>query len=143
MGSTGSLNMGLDNNEIQVRNGGVPSTLYLQAEGAPVNIGGLASANGFKLNVDGKIACEELLIDLSGDWPDYVFASDYELISLDEVKKHIDEKGHLPGVPSAKEVEENGIIVGEMNKVLMEKIEELTLYILQQEERIRELENNK
>jgi trimeric autotransporter adhesin len=97
-------------------------------------------ATGYRLSVDGKIAAEEVLVDLDADWPDYVFKSDYKLKSLEEVKAHIQEKGHLPNVPSAKEVQENGILLGNMNKVLMEKIEELTLYILQQEERIKKLE---
>lgn len=98
-------------------------------------------ATGYKLSVDGKVACEEVLVDLSGDWPDYVFQPEYELKSLEEVRNHINEKGHLPGVPSAQEVEENGIKVGEMNKVLMEKVEELTLYIIDLEARLKNLEN--
>jgi hypothetical protein len=105
-----------------------------------VSIGGTKVATGYKLSVDGKIATEEVLVDLDADWPDYVFKSDYKLKSLEEVKAHIQEKGHLPNVPSANEVEENGILLGNMNKVLLEKIEELTLYILQQEERIKKLE---
>ncbi len=100
-------------------------------------VGTTTGAAGFKMSVDGKIACEEVLVDLDGDWPDYVFKQDYELKSLIEVKQHIEEKGHLPGVPSAQEVADNGIVIGEMNKILIEKIEELTLYILQQEEKIK------
>lgn len=107
-----------------------------------VAIGGVTpkKATGYMLSVDGKIAAEEVLVDLSDDWPDYVFKKDYDLKSLDEVKAHISEKGHLPNVPSAKEVEENGILLGNMNKVLIEKIEELTLYILQQEEKLKSYE---
>ena len=100
-------------------------------------------ATGYMLSVNGKIASEEVLVDLDGDWPDYVFKQDYNLRTLAEVKSHILNKGHLPDVPSAKEVEENGILLGNMNKVLLEKIEELTLYILQQEERIKKLEEKK
>lgn len=121
---------------------GAAMDLSLQAPGGNVAIGG-TFATGYRFSVDGKIACEEVLVDLSGDWPDYVFQSDYKLKTLEEVEKHIDRNGHLPGVPSAKEVESNGIQVGEMNKILMEKIEELTLYILQQEKRIKALENSK
>lgn len=61
--------------------------------------------------------------------------------TLEEVEKHIQEKGHLINIPSAKEVEENGIQLGEMNKLLLEKIEELTLYTLEQEEKIQEHKN--
>ncbi|MBK8821009.1 MAG: hypothetical protein IPN49_18715 [Saprospiraceae bacterium] len=97
-------------------------------------------AVGYLLSVDGKIAAEEVLVDLDVDWPDYVFKNNYDLKSLEEVKNFIQEKGHLPNVPSAKEVENNGILLGNMNKVLLEKIEELTLYILQQEERMKNYE---
>lgn len=98
-------------------------------------------ATGYQVSVDGKIACEEVLVEMSGAWPDYVFESDYDLRSLKEVKEFIDQEGHLPGVPSAKEVEEKGLEVGEMNKILMEKIEELTLYILDLEARFKKLES--
>jgi len=103
-------------------------------------IGAEKWATGYRLSVDGKIACEEVMVDLSGSWPDYVFQPEYELKSLEEVQNHINEKGHLPGVPSAEEVEENGIQVGEMNKVLMEKVEELTLYILEQDKALKAAE---
>lgn len=106
-----------------------------------VRIGTLDGATGYVLSVDGKIIGEEVKVQLDQNWPDYVFDSDYQLPSLKEVKQHINEKGHLPGVPSAAEVDENnGFHLGEMNRVLLEKVEELTLYILQQEERIEELE---
>jgi len=72
-------------------------------------------------------------------WPDYVFAPDYELRSLDEVAAFIQENQHLPEVPSAAEVAERGIDVGEMNMLLLKKVEELTLYILQQQKEIDEL----
>ncbi|HRB72612.1 MAG TPA: hypothetical protein PK776_12270, partial [Flavobacterium sp.] len=64
-------------------------------------------------------------------WADYVFESDYNLPTLQQVEKHIKEKGHLKDIPSAKEVEENGIELGEMNKLLLQKVEELTLYIIE------------
>jgi hypothetical protein len=80
---------------------------------------------------------------LNGACPDFVFESDYQLMSLEEVEAFIEENGHLPGVPSAEETEENGINVSEMNMMLLQKVEELTLYILQLENRINELENKK
>ncbi len=140
-GSSTSLNIGIDNNEIQARNADTAATLFLQVEGGPILIGSTALAAGYKMCVDGKVACEEVLVELSGNWPDYVFKPDYNLPSLQELATHIQRKGHLPGVPNATEIEENGIEVGHMNKILLEKIEELTLYILQQEERIKALEN--
>jgi len=87
-----------------------------------------------KLAVNGTIHAREVRVDLSG-WPDYVFDKNYNLPSLEEIQKHIKEKGHLPNIPSAKEVAENGVELGEMNKLLLEKIEELTLYILEMEKK--------
>ena len=69
-------------------------------------------------------------MDLSVPGPDYVFKEDYDLISLQEVQNYIKKNGHLPNIPSAKDMEENGIQLGEMNMKLLEKIEELTLYVL-------------
>ena len=70
-------------------------------------------------------------------WPDYVFANNYTLMSLNQIEKHIQENKHLPGLPSAKEVESNGVDMGEMQKKLVEKIEELTLHMINQEKRIK------
>jgi hypothetical protein len=106
-----------------------------------VAIGTSTVPNGYKMAVDGKLITEEVKVQLSGNWPDYVFAKDYKLLSLEEVQKHIREQGHLPNIPSAKEIEANGVELGEMNKLLLEKIEELTLYILKQEKRIETLES--
>lgn len=90
-----------------------------------------------KLAVNGKIHAKEVKVDLVG-WPDYVFENSYELPTLKEVEKHIAEKGHLPNIPSAKEVEKaGGIELGEMNKKLLEKVEELTLYTIQQDKELK------
>lgn len=82
----------------------------------------------------------KVAIEGSNDWSDYVFEPDYSLLSLEQVQEFIDANGHLPGVPSAEDVAKNGIDVASMDAKLLEKIEELTLYILNQEERISELE---
>ena len=92
-----------------------------------------------KLAVNGKIHAKEVKVDLAG-WPDYVFENEYKLPSLSQVENHIKEKGHLQNIPSAKEVEKNGIELGEMNKKLLEKIEELTLYTIEQEKKITDQE---
>ncbi len=94
-----------------------------------VGIGTVPS--GYKMAVDGKLITEEVKVQLSGNWPDYVFAEDYNLPSLKEIQRHIEEKGHLPNIPSAKEVEANGFALGEMNRLLLEKIEELTLHVIE------------
>ena len=72
-------------------------------------------------------------------WPDYVFKKDYKLMSLDDVNTFISENGHLPNVPSEKEITENGSDLGEMNRILLEKIEELTLYTISQQKEIEAL----
>ena len=73
-------------------------------------------------------------------WPDYVFAEGYKLRSLEETKAYIDTHKHLPEVPSAQEIEENGVALGEMNMLLLKKIEELTLHQIQL---MNELNNQK
>src|SRR5690606_31385146 len=92
-----------------------------------------------KLSVNGKIHAKEVRVDLIG-WPDYVFNKDYNLPTLKEVEEHIKTNGHLINIPNAKDVEEKGILLGEMNAKLLEKIEELTLYTIQQQ---KELEAQK
>lgn len=94
-----------------------------------------------ELSVNGKIHTKEVRVDLNlTDWADFVFTKDYHLPSLKEVENHIKEKGHLKDIPSAKEVEKNGIYLGEMDAKLLQKIEELTLYTIEQEKKIDSLE---
>ena len=102
-----------------------------------VSIGTTERQVGYKLAVNGKIKAKEIKVETG--WADYVFKEGYDLPSLEEVAQHIEEKGHLINIPSAKEVEANGVELGEMNKLLLEKIEELTLYTLQQEEKLKRM----
>ncbi|MEO0570798.1 MAG: fibronectin type III domain-containing protein [Bacteroidota bacterium] len=95
-----------------------------------VAIGRSTVPANYKLAVEGNIRAREIRVDTES-WPDYVFTKDHDLPTLAEIQKHIQEKGHLPHMPSAKEVEVNGIELGEMNRLLLEKIEELTLYIIE------------
>ncbi|OWW23521.1 hypothetical protein B4Q04_20190 [Zobellia sp. OII3] len=105
------------------------------------NVGiGTSAITGYKLAVDGPVRAREVRVD-ADNWPDYVFQKEYTLPTLEEVKRHIEEKGHLPNIPSAKEIESNGLEVGEMNRLLLEKIEELTLYIIKQSENQNQLES--
>ncbi|MCD0473275.1 hypothetical protein LPB87_02595 [Flavobacterium sp. EDS] len=94
-------------------------------------------ADTYRLSVKGKIRAEE--IKVYNTWADYVFSKDYKLPNLKEVEKYIAENGHLPNVPSAKEVTEKGLELGEMVKIQQEKIEELTLYLIQQNKDMEEL----
>ncbi|MBB6502261.1 hypothetical protein [Pedobacter cryoconitis] len=91
-----------------------------------------------KLAVGGVIHAQSVKVDMTG-WGDDVFNDDYSLSDLKDVKNYIDENHHLPGIPSESQVIKNGIDVGEMNKVLIRKIEELTLYLIGQNEEINKL----
>lgn len=93
-----------------------------------------------RLSVDGRIVAKDLVVSLTDFWPDYVFENNYTLMPLDQLNQYIKNNGHLPGVKPAAELETNGISVSETSKVQMEKIEELTLYMLQLDEKIKKLE---
>lgn len=99
-------------------------------------VGNTAVPAGYKFAVEGKAICEELKVQLRGAWPDYVFEHKYQLLPLDELRTYISENRHLPGIPAAATVEKEGIEVGEMQRMMMAKIEELTLYVLQLEEKV-------
>lgn len=85
-----------------------------------------------KLSVKGNIRATEIRVESVENWPDYVFTKAYRLPTLDETEQHIKEKGHLPGIPSAETVKSEGISLGAMNAKLLEKIEELTLHLIQE-----------
>ncbi len=88
------------------------------------------------LNVIGGILTDSVRAALVGDWADYVFADNYNLRPLPEVEQFIQSNKHLPGIPSADEVSKSGINLAEMNAKLLEKVEELTLYLLQQQKQL-------
>ncbi len=93
----------------------------------------------FKVTNTGKIYATEVKVQLT-PFPDYVFDSTYQLMPLDAVEAYINTKGHLPNMPSATDVDSNEIGLGEMTRLQQEKIEELTLYLLQMDERMKQLE---
>ncbi len=100
------------------------------------------------LDVAGTIRAKEVKVEATG-WSDFVFGKDYDLPKLSEVEKHINDKQHLPGIPSEKEVLENGVNVVDMQAKLLQKIEELTLYVIDLkkeneglQKRVQQLENN-
>ncbi len=148
LGASNSWNLIMDDNEILARNNGAGNDFFIQNDGGNVlmcssKLGGVGVgisagtllANGYILSVDGKIIAEEMRIQNSTNWPDYVFADHYHLMPLDELKKSIAVNKHLPNIPSSESVAKDGILVGDMQKHMMEKIEELTLYILDLNER--------
>ncbi len=111
-----------------VVNGNFSNLMTINQNGN-AGIGASPSAT-YKLAVGGKIICEELKVQLQ-PFPDYVFEAGYPLKSISEVDEHIQLHGHLPGMPSAEEVESAGMSVGEMTGKVVEKVEENTLYIIQ------------
>lgn len=110
----------------------------LSYQGGSVAIG-TVNPGTHALAVEGTIGAREVKVN-TDVWPDFVFEEDYELQPLSEIETFIKENKHLPDIPSEAEVKENGISVGEMNAKLLQKIEELTLYILEQNKRIEKLE---
>ena len=99
-----------------------------------------AGADTYELAVGGGIIAEEVLVRMQSGWADYVFADDYAVKPLSEVEAFVQKENHLPGVPSAAEVAENGLNLGEMQKTQMEKIEELYLHMIAMEKRMNALE---
>lgn len=112
----------------------IESNVYVATGGGNVGIG--TSNPDEKLTVKGKIHSEEVRVDLSVPGPDYVFEPNYNLTSLQETKAYIQKNKHLPEIPSAAEMEVNGIELGGMNMLLLKKIEELTLHLINQSEEL-------
>lgn len=128
--STGNFGIATNNNI------GISTAFNITTSG---NVG-IGTANPLnKLDVNGTIHSKAVSIDLNG-WNDYVFKKDYRLPSLSEVKTYIGRHQHLPEVPSEQEMIRNGLDVAEMNKLLMKKVEELTLYLIEiKEEKDKEI----
>ncbi len=149
-GSVVGANISIDANEIMARNNGATSPLYLNNDGGNihmavvsggVSIGTTTIPTGVLLAVDGKVLCEEMEVQLSGDWPDYVFDDSYALMPLSQLEQAVEEHGHLPGIPSAADVAKDGVNVGKMQAQLLEKVEELTLYMIQMNKQMERVEN--
>ena len=103
------------------------------------NVGiGTPTPGSFKLAVNGKIWSQEVNIAMTNPGPDYVFEKDYNLLSLAELEAYIKANKHLPEVPSAKEMEADGLNLKEMNLILLKKVEELTLHLIEANKRIEE-----
>lgn len=104
-----------------------------------VIIGRNAPINSYKLDINGVIRANEIIVNTTG--ADFVFESDYKLIPLEVLEKKLKEEHHLPGVASAAEMQAAGVGLAELNTILLQKVEELTLYIIEQNKRIVRLEN--
>jgi hypothetical protein len=117
-----------DFTEVKVPGYGVNNAYMRITQSGNVGIGTIEPKN--KLDVNGTIHSKEVKVDMNG-WSDFVFKKEYNLPTLEEVEKYIADKGHLENIPSEKEVLQNGINLGEMNAKLLQKIEELTLYMIE------------
>lgn len=102
---------------------------------------GTLDPGSYKLAVEGKIGAREIEVLTTSPWPDYVFEQGYNLMPIDSLESSIQSSGHLPGLPSAQEIENSGLNLGNMQAMLLEKIEELTLYVIDQNKQIGQLEN--
>jgi hypothetical protein len=121
-------------------NGSTWGPKFVVQQGGNVGIGVINPQS--KLAVNGQIRANEVKVLSNIDVPDYVFENGYKLLSLKEVESYIGENKHLPEIPSAKEISNNGIDLGEMNMKLLKKVEELTLYQIELLKRIEALEAN-
>ena len=149
--TSGSQNMLIDGNEIDGNDGiylnhNNNKNVILATGGGRVGIGTDNPHSTYKLSVNGKIRAKEIVVE-SG-WADFVFDDDYALMPLEEVETYIHTHKHLPDIPSARDVEENGVSVGEMESKLLQKVEELTLYLIELKkenaalsQRVTQLEN--
>ncbi len=122
---------------------GVDNAMLIEDVTGTVSIGQQRITSGphtdYRLSVDGKIVAKEFVVTKDVNyWSDYVFEKDYRLRSICEVEEYITEYGHLPDVPSAQEVKQQGQDLGRMDAILLRKIEELTLYIIELERRLDE-----
>jgi hypothetical protein len=99
----------------------------------------------FAIGNNGIAYAREVIVDetSNGPWPDAVFKKDYSLKSLPELESYVIKNKHLPDVPSAKEIEKDGIALGKMNNVLLKKVEELTLYVIEQDKKVEALKKEK
>ncbi|WP_052266450.1 hypothetical protein [Pedobacter kyungheensis] len=136
---------GVNSSRSPIPYGGGPnsyfSKLYIDADlTAMGNVGIGTSTPTEKLSVNGKIRAKEIKVEAS-NWPDYVFEEGYKVETLQKLEGYIKANKHLPGMPAAKEVETNGIAVSEMLKLQQQKIEELTLYIIQLKKELDTVKN--
>lgn len=116
----------------------VGDIVYLPGSNASLVLSDATIENSHSLTVDGTMKSEGIKV-ITDVFPDYVFEIDYELLPLAELENYIWKEHHLPDIPSAKELADTGINLKEMNLKLVEKVEELTLYTIQQEKNLKEI----
>jgi len=117
----------------------VPDISFLQAYSV---VNSVTNQDMFKVMSNGHVFAQDMTIQLA-PFPDYVFAKEYELMSIKQLGDYISKNKHLPNMPTAKKVEKEGVSVGELQLKLVEKVEELTLYIIDLQKQINLLKANK
>lgn len=142
--SAGPNGISIYDNEINVKNGNLyighrnTQSTIIQANGGAVGIG-CYDTKGYTLAVNGPMIATKVMVKLNADWPDFVFSEKHKIKTLPEIETYIKKNGHLEDVPTAKEVSAKGIDVGEMNTILLKKVEELTLLLIEQNKIIEAL----
>jgi hypothetical protein len=111
-------------------------TLALNPNGGSVGIG-TTDAKGYRFAVNGNAIATSMTVKIYSAWPDYVFKKNYALPSLEQVKTYIDQNQHMPEIPSEQEIAKEGLNLGEMNRLLVKKVEELTLYLIEHQQQIK------
>jgi hypothetical protein len=120
--------------------GNSDAPIFLNPYGGTVGVGTTTIPASYKMIVDGKVGVRKLVVSQLPAWADYVFAPSYNLLPLQDLETYIKQHQHLPDVPSASEVAANGIDLGDNQTILLKKVEELTLYLIEQNKRIQQLE---
>jgi uncharacterized coiled-coil protein SlyX len=113
-------------------------SIILQPAAGSVGIGTTTVPTGYAFAVNGNAIATSFTVQSYGSWPDYVFKTGYVLPSLNDVKAYIDQNHHLPDVPSAEQVAKDGLNLGDMNKITMQKVEELTMYLIEKDKQLNE-----
>jgi hypothetical protein len=116
------------------------NTIALNPQGGSVTIGTIYSPDNCKLAVNGRVICESIKVIANVPDADYVFDSEYNLMNINTLEYYIKEHKHLPNIPSAEEFKINGYQLGDMDEMLLRKVEELTLYLIEQNKKIEILE---
>jgi hypothetical protein len=151
-GTNGSLDLRASGNNMRIENwnndsdisfhvrpvGTMTEVLTIKGNTGNVGIGTTNPDPAYKLSVNGTIRAKEIKVNTN--WSDFVFEDNYKLMPLSEVEEFVKKNKHLPDIPSEKEVKKNGVSVGEMQSKLLQKIEELTLYVIDQNKKMDKLE---
>ncbi len=129
----------VNGNGSMILNNGMTTTFNLASDGQLIMRHGGTGEKTFQFDINGMFRARRVRVDAE-TWADYVFEPSYQLMPLAEVKNYVQQNKHLPSVPPEAEVKEQGIDLAEMNKILIQKIEELTLYLIEQNENTADLQ---